>query len=123
MPVVMRMRDDVGIRFSNANNNPMHGASSFPDTVVSQSGETVEDMPVKLEGDTYKTLRALGPFAGLLGFLGLAGAPREAQAQGILEMLMPPTAEALRAQGAGAGSDMPMTDEQYNEMVRMLNAR
>jgi len=74
----------------------------------------------------YKGPNILGALTsgfGILGLLGLASAPREAQAQGLLEMLMPPTAEAFRAQGAGAGSDMPMTDEQYNEMVRMLNAR
>lgn len=63
-----------------------------------------------------------------MGILGLLGLSKSASAselgQGILEMLMPPTADAFRAQGAGEGSDFgDMTDEQYNEMVRMLNAR
>jgi hypothetical protein len=58
-----------------------------------------------------KSFGRLGQFAGILGALGLAGAPREAQAQGILEMLAPPMTEAFRANPVGDGT---LTEEQRN---------
>ena len=123
-----QLLDDGGIMTKKG--TYQYGFGGKNESLIDYLSRQAESMPDKEFDIKKQNIAATGALVsrlkGALAFaslLGLVGMSEDASAGELAEMFMPLVYDAVKPQGAGAGSDMPMTDEQYNEMVRMLNAR